>query len=114
MIVFPINALVASQLEPEDFGMHYAVGSTKHYSGKVIFVEVDINFQHPYFDVEYYLKQTVPDPVTKRPKRTKFISSYGVIENVPLHVLKNLYLVKANGKVLPLEKQQYTAKMNRV
>ncbi len=109
MIVYPINALVASQLGPEDFGMHYAVGSTKHYSGKVIFVEVDINFRDPYFEIDYFLEQTVPDPVTKRPKRTKFIKSYDVIANIPLNVLKNLYLVKANGVVLQLEKKEYTA-----
>ncbi len=36
MIVYPINALVASQLEPDKFGEHYTVGGEKHYSGKVI------------------------------------------------------------------------------
>lgn len=104
MIVFPINALVASQLNPEDFGMHYAVGSTKHYSGKVIFVELDINFRDPYFEIDKYLEETKADPVTGRPKRTKFISSYAVLEHVPLSVLKELYLVHPNGKVLPLQK----------
>lgn len=108
MIVFPINALVASQLDPEDFGMHYAVGSTKHYSGKVIFSELDINFRDPYFEIDKYLELTVPDPINNRPKRTKFISSYGVIEHIPLNTLQKLYLVKSNGKVLPLEKQEYT------
>lgn len=109
MIVFPINALVASNLNPEDFGMHYAVGSTKHYSGKVIFVELDINFRDPYFEIDKYLAETVPHPVTGKPKRTKFISSYGVLEHVPLNVLKNLYLVHSNGKTLGLEKGEYTA-----
>jgi hypothetical protein len=109
MIVFPINALVASQLEPEDFGMHYAVGSTKHYSGKVIFVELDVNFREPYFEIDKYLEETKAHPVTGRPKRTKFISSYAVLEHVPLNVLQNLYLVHPNGKVLPLEKGEYTA-----
>ena len=45
MICFPINALVASQLDAEKFGEHYTTGSSKHFSGKVIFAEIDINFR---------------------------------------------------------------------
>jgi len=45
LILFPNEALVASQLTPEEFGMHYSIGSPRHFSGKVIFVEVDIEFR---------------------------------------------------------------------
>ena len=43
MTVFPNNALISSQLPPEAFSRHYVLGSAKHYKGKVVFVEIDIN-----------------------------------------------------------------------
>jgi hypothetical protein len=42
-------------------------------------------------------------------KKTKFISSYGVLEHVDLKALKNLYLVTANGKTLEIASKPYTA-----
>jgi hypothetical protein len=107
MIVFPINALVASQLKPAEFAQHYTVGSAKHYRGKVIFVEVDIQFRHPYFDIDHYLSLTVH--ADGRPKKTKFISSYAVLEHMDLKALKGLYLVTANGKSLEMASKPYTA-----
>jgi len=108
MIVFPINALVASQLSPQEFAEHYTVGSAKHYKGKVIFAEIDINFRNPYFEIDQYLALTVPHPDGK-PKKTKFVCSYAVLEHVDLKALKNLYLVTANGKALELTTRPYTA-----
>ena len=108
MIVFPINALVASQLEPEQCGEHYTMSSAKHFSGKVIFAEVDINFRNPYFDIDRYLELTVPHE-DGSPKRTKFISSYKVLENVDLSAIQKLFLVTTNGKVLGIESAEYTA-----
>lgn len=107
MIVFPINALVASQLKPEEFAQHYTIGSAKHFRGKVIFVEVDINFRNPYFDIDHYLALTVHQD--GRPKKTKFISSYAVLEHVDFKSLKNLYLVTTNGKSLEIAAKPYTA-----
>jgi hypothetical protein len=107
MIVYPINALVSSQLSPERFGEHYILGGAKHFEGKMMFVEIDIAFRDPYFEIDRYLELTVPHP-DGMPKRTKFISSYNVLEHVELKALRNLYLVLPNGKSLPLEKQAYT------
>lgn len=109
MIVFPVNALVASQLKPEEFARHYTTGSAKHFNGKVIFVEIDINFRHMHFDIDNYLSLTVPHEDGK-PKKTKFISSYAVLEHIELSALKNLYLVTANGKSLEIQSKPYTAK----
>ena len=108
MIVFPINALVASQLEPEQFGEHYTTGSTKHFNGKVIFAELDIKFRNDYFEIDKYLDLTV----TQRdgsPKKTKFIKSYGVLEHVDLTAIKKLHLCTTNGKVLSIDPVEYTA-----
>lgn len=108
MIVFPINALVASQLDPEKFGEHYTTSSEKHFSGKVIFTELDINFRNPYFEIDKYLELTKERP-DGTPKKTKFIKSYGVLEHVDLDAIKKMYLCTSNGKVLPLESAEYTA-----
>lgn len=99
MIVFPINALVASQLDPVMFAEHYTIGSARHYKGKVIFAEVDVDFRDPYFDIEHYLSLTVPHE-DGSPKKTKFISSYAVLEHMDLKKLKDLYLVASNGRAL--------------
>ncbi len=108
MLVFPINALVASQLEPEQFGEHYTLGSAKHYSGKVIFAEIDINFRNDYFDIDKYLDLTTTH-TDGTPKKTKFIKSYGVLEHIDLQAIKKLHLVTTNGKVLSIEPAEYTA-----
>lgn len=108
MIVFPINALVASQLEPDQFAEYYTIGSSKHYEGKVIFAELDPSFRDPYFELDHYLALTVPHE-NGAPKKTKFVSSYSVLEHVNLKALKSLYLVTANGKALELESKPYTA-----
>ncbi len=108
MIVHPVNALVASQLPPEEFAEHYTTGSSKHYEGKVIFAELDVAFRDPHFEIDHYLALTVPHP-GGAPKKTKFISSYGVLEHVDLQALKSLYLVTTNGKALALKPQPYSA-----
>jgi hypothetical protein len=108
MIVFPINALVASQLSPAAFAQHYTIGSARHFQGKVIFAELDIAFRDPYFKIDEFLEATQPHP-DGSPKRTKFIASYRVLEHVPLDVIKKLYLVTVNGKALELSPAEYTA-----
>lgn len=108
MIVFPINALVASQLDPAAFAQHYTIGSARHFQGKVIFAEIDIDFRNPYFRIDEYLEKTVPHD-DGSPKRTKFISSYRVLEHVSFDAIKKLYLVTVNGKALELSPSEYTA-----
>lgn len=109
MIVFPINALVASQLTPAEFAEHYTTGSAKHFKGKVIFVEIENTFRNMHFDIDHYLSLTVPHS-DGRPKKTKFISSYAVLEHIDLFAMKNLYLVTANGKSLEIHSTPYAAK----
>lgn len=108
MIVFPTNALVASQLPPDKFGEHYTMGSAKHFSGKVIFAELDVNFRNDYFEIDKYFAATVPH-TDGSPKKTKFISSYNVLEHVDLSAIQKLFLCTRNGKVLPIEPAEYTA-----
>lgn len=108
MIVFPINALVASQLEADKFGEHYTTGSAKHFSGKVIFAEIDINYRNDHFDLESYIELTVSHE-NGEPKKTKFISSYNVLEHIELDAIKTLFLCTSNGKVLSISPSEYGA-----
>ncbi len=105
LILFPNEALVASQLSPEEFGKHYSIGSPRHFTGKVIFVEVDIKYRHEYLKIDENLVYTRSDKPGV-PKRTKFVKSYRVLEHIDLAALRSLYLVTTDGAVLALDKSQ--------
>jgi hypothetical protein len=103
LILYPNEALVASQLSPGEFGQHYCVGSTRHFAGKVIFAEVDVNYRNEFFRLDDYLAATESE-VPGRPKKTKFVKSYRVLENLDFSALQLLYLVTPDGAVLGLER----------
>ncbi len=103
LILFPNHALVASQLAPEDFAQHYQVGSNRHYRGKLIFASLNPSFRHEFFQIDWAIGELVPHP-DGRPKATKFISSYRVLEHVPLSAFEKLYLATTEGFLLGLEK----------
>ncbi|HSW39084.1 MAG TPA: hypothetical protein VLL97_06295 [Acidobacteriota bacterium] len=105
LILFPNEALVASQLTPEEFGQHYSIGSARHFTGKVIFAEVDIGFRHEFFMIDEYLRIT-ESGIPKRPKRTKFVKSYRVLEHIDLAAIGKLYLVTTDGGVLGLDRAE--------
>ncbi|MFQ5355865.1 MAG: hypothetical protein ACE5DY_05165, partial [Mariprofundaceae bacterium] len=105
-ILYPNNSLVASQLDPEQFGKHYQVGSPRHYHGKVIFAEVEADFRHDFFDIEKGFAGLIPHE-NGQPKATKYISSYRVLEHVDLDAVKNLYLVTPNGRTFELKQGKH-------
>lgn len=96
------EALIASMLPPEDFGVYYAVGSAKKAQGQAIFFELDPNYRHEYFRIEEGLSRCVPHD-DGRPKASVYISIYRVLEHVSLDALKKLYLVTRDGRVLGLD-----------
>ena len=100
-IMHPSPALVGSQLEPQDFARHYLMGSTRHYSGKVIFADLDTDFRHEYFRMDEFLPEVKPH-ADGRPKATKFISVYRVLEHLDLSAIRAVYLTSPEGAVLQL------------
>lgn len=106
MICHPNPALVASQYAPDKFSRHYSAGSTRYYDGKVIFAELDIKFRDPYFDIDKGLEGLVPHE-DGRPKATKFISTYRVLEHVDFNSIKKLYLSNPDGSCYGLESAEY-------
>lgn len=106
-ILYPNQALVASQLTPEAFARHYVIGSARHYTGKLLFADIDINFRHPHFDIDANLEHLVPHE-DGTPKRTKFICSYRVMEHMDLDCIKSLYLSTSEAHILELKPKEYT------
>lgn len=105
-ILSPNQALIASQNTPEDFARHYSAGSTRFYEGKVIFAELDIDFRDPYFDIDGALASLQPHE-DGRPKATRFISTYRVLEHTDFKAIKQLYLTSSEGYCLALSEAPY-------
>jgi hypothetical protein len=96
------EALIASMLSPEEFGVYYAVGSKKKSSGQAVFFEVNPDFRSKYFRVQEGLARCIAhDDGT--PKSSIYISVYRVVEHVPISELGKLYLVTQDGRTLGLE-----------
>ena len=107
MIQHPNYSLVGSQYSPEEFAAHYMSGSTRHYDGKVVFAELDLDYRNDFFDIDRGIKGLVPH-ADGRPKATKFISTYRVLEHVDLSAIRRLYLTTPSAVVLGLDPEPYT------
>ena len=103
--VFPVEALIASELEPAQFGSYMATGSKKGSSEIIMFVEVKGGFGSA-FDWEYAKSRCVPHP-NGDPKHSVYLSVYRTLEQVPLSEFKSLYLVTRDGRSLELKQSSY-------
>jgi hypothetical protein len=99
------EALIASMLAPQEFGVYYAVGSAKKSRGQAVFCELDPDFRHDYFDIEEGIRRCVPHE-DGAPKRSIYISVYRALEHVSLDVIQKLYLVTQDGRTLGLESSE--------
>ena len=100
------EALIASMLPPEEFGIYLSVGTKKRVRGEAIFFEIDSSFESEYFNLVDIEKKCVPHP-NGEPKNSLYLSIYRVLENIPLDVLKDLYLVTTDGRVLEIQEKKY-------
>lgn len=96
------EALIVSGLDPEEFGQYYATGAHRRSKGQAIFVELDIDFRHEFFQLDAAIAQCVPHP-DGRPKNSVYVSTYRVLEHVPVSALRHLHLATAYGSILSLE-----------
>lgn len=110
MVVHPNHALIASQLDPERFAKHYTQGSTRYFEGRLIFVELDQAFRHPYFKIDHAFAE-LKRHEDGRPKATKFISSYRTLEHVDFDALGDLYYCNSLGDFVQLKSADYDPKM---
>lgn len=106
LIIHPNHSLIASQLDPEQFAKHYVQGSTRYFEGKLIFAEVDPKFRNPYFNIDETYNQLAPHE-DGRPKATKFIMSYRVLEHMDFDALGKLFVCNSLGDFVELEAAPY-------
>lgn len=100
------EALVASMLPPEGFGMYLSTGTKKRNKSQTIFFEVDLTKIEHLIDMESLNKRCVAKE-DGSPKSSVYLSVYRVLETIPLDALKSLYLTTDHGCVLELKKAPY-------
>ena len=107
LTLFPMEAMVASQLDPQSFGAYMAVGSRKGSSERLIFIEVDGSKLKGHFDIDYAERRCVSHS-DGRLKNSVYLSVYRALEIVPQEALGLLWLVTRDGRSLPLEISMYS------
>lgn len=105
LTVSPVEALIASQLTPEQFGSYMAVGYRKGSAEQLIFAEIEGGFGD-HFDWEYAKEKCVTRP-NGDPKCTAYLSIYRVLEHIPLQYMKSLFLTTQDGRTLELTQAEF-------
>jgi hypothetical protein len=100
------EALVASMLPPEEFGMYLSTGTKKRNKGQVIFFEVDLSKIENLIDMDSLNRRCVAKE-DGSPKSSVYLSVYRVLETIPVSALKSLYLTADNGSILELKRADY-------
>lgn len=101
LTLFPTEALIASQLEPEQFGSYMATASNRGAYERLIFAEVSGGFGTD-FDWAYAQEKCAPHP-DGRPKHSVYLAVYRVLERIPFSALGKLWLTTSDGRSLALE-----------
>ncbi|MGC3957009.1 MAG: hypothetical protein QM813_03285 [Verrucomicrobiota bacterium] len=92
------ESLVASHLNPSEFGSYIATGSQKRTRGQGLFFKL----------TDAYAQQLITGDIAKRmaerhPRRSLYLSIYRVLENTPLEAFESLHLATDDGRVLSLQ-----------
>ncbi len=95
------EALVASNLPPQEFGAYFATGVFRRNCDQAVFFEIDPNFESDYLPIDKFDKLCEPHP-DGSPHKSVYLSVYRVLEHVPMSAFKNLYVVTSDGKTLEL------------
>lgn len=101
LLLFP-ESLVMSMLGPSEFGAYLATGTKKRAREQAMYFELNRGFDSDYFDLEKASKSCVPHE-DGRPKHSVYVSTYRVLEHVPLNALGDLWLVTRDGRGLALQ-----------
>jgi hypothetical protein len=100
------EALVASMLPPEMFGLYLSTGTKKRNKAQTIFFEIDLSKIEKLIDMKSLEKRCVAKS-DGSPKSSVYLSVYRVLEMIPGEALKSLYLTTDHGCVLELKKAPY-------
>jgi len=96
------ESLIVSMLPPAKFGNYLAVGTKKRSREQAMYFEIKDGFKTDYFDLPGAYEQCVPHE-DGRPKHTVYVSTYRVLEHIPLDAFGSLWLVTNNGLTLELK-----------
>ncbi len=107
MMIYPGEALIASELTPQQFGAYMAHGTRKRGSHEEItFIEIEGRCSDA-FDWDYADKKCV-SAADGTPKHSLYLGVYRVLERIPLSSYKSLYLTTRDGRVLELKQGEYS------
>lgn len=95
------EALIASNLSPEEFGNYYATGAFRRNCDPAIFFEIDPNFKSDYLPIDKIPELCAPHP-DGRPHKSVCLSVYRVLEHVPMPAFKTCIWSRATAKRLSL------------
>ena len=92
------QALIASMLEPAEFGRYFAVGTRVHSRGEAIFFEVDPSLLPAgEFPLGLIAQRCVAKP-DGRPKKSVYLGIYRVLSRVPTQT-HNLCCTRHSGSL---------------
>jgi len=102
------EALIASQLSPEEFGSYFATGVFRRNCDQAIFFEIDPDFKSDYLPVSKIEELCKPHE-DGRAHKSVYLSVYRVLEHVPMSAFKSLYVVTSDGKTLEIKPAPFKA-----
>lgn len=102
------EALIASMLKPEEFGLYLSTGNRRMSSGPAVFFELEPDKVLPAFGLDDIESRCEPHEYGA-PRRSAYLSIYRVLERVPLTAVRTLNLTTRKGVTLTLESGQSPA-----
>lgn len=96
------EALVVSMLPAQEFGRYLAIGTKKRVKEQAIYFELSNDFESEYFDLQGAIQLCTPHE-DGQPKHSVYVSTYRVLEHVPLEAIGSLWLATSNGMALELK-----------
>lgn len=102
--IFPTEAIIASHLEPESFGVYMSTGAGRGSAEPVTFIE--LQGELPTFVDTAFAEAECASLSEGVAKRSMYLSIYRCLEHIPLDHLGTLYLVTRDGRSLPLEPER--------
>ena len=101
---FPMEALIASELDAHQFGSYMATGSKNGSDELIIFAEIEGNCGKE-FDWKYAEEKCVSHS-NGDPKHSVYLSVYRTLENIPLTAIGSVYLTTRDGRSLELKQSK--------
>lgn len=98
--VFPLEALIASQLEPDQFGRYMSTGKKNGSFERIIFIEIE-GESDTAFDWEYARRRCIAH-ADGTPKNSVWLSVYRVLERVKRDRMRSMFLTTADGRTLEI------------